>query len=70
LHLIFEDGFCHPTECGADILETFEHPKITIGVEGCDMACLIFILFVAESTQRNNLTMSLFRTLLQNLSPC
>jgi hypothetical protein len=43
--LVFEDGLCHPTECGASILEAFGHPKITIGAEGRDEACFFFILF-------------------------
>jgi hypothetical protein len=45
LHLIYEDGFHHPTECWASILEALGHLKITIGAEGCDEDCLSFILF-------------------------
>jgi hypothetical protein len=45
LHLVFGDGLCHPTECGAGILEAFAHPKIIVGAEGCDKACFFSILY-------------------------
>jgi hypothetical protein len=46
LHLIFKDGLHDSTERRADILEAFGHPKITIGAEGCNKDCFLFILFV------------------------
>jgi hypothetical protein len=47
LHLVFEDGPRHPTECWASILETFGHPEIAICAERCNKACFLFIL-IAE----------------------